>query len=261
MPAPWPAARRWAAWSKRTSWAARLGVRPSWDRNRDHSRLRLQPSSAASSSTRTCPRLRTICAQAKATSGSTGRPASSRRASAASAIANRSSHERGVVEPLRDARRRRDPRGRRGRPPSRSSSGAAPPSTAWATTGDSRTCRHSTSRPRARRSPGAMPGDERCRAVRRPAASSTTSGSSPKSTTSVTAGIRDHAQVDGPGRDGAEPGHADARQPAGPRRDGDVPHRRASAHSAERTSPRYEPHARAERRDIRPRPGRAGRRR
>src|SRR5438034_11084730 len=38
---------------ERASWAARLGVRPIRDRNRDHRRLRLHPISDASRSTRT----------------------------------------------------------------------------------------------------------------------------------------------------------------------------------------------------------------
>src|SRR5215831_4322223 len=79
--------------SRVMSWAARLGGRPIWDPNRDHSRLRLHPVAAASCSTRACPRLVTICSQAKATSGSAARPAWHRRASAAWAMANQSSQD------------------------------------------------------------------------------------------------------------------------------------------------------------------------
>jgi hypothetical protein len=55
--------------------------------------LALHPISAASRSTRTRPRLATVCPHPRATSGSTARPDSSRPASAAAAIAKRSSHD------------------------------------------------------------------------------------------------------------------------------------------------------------------------
>ena len=139
------------------------------------------------------------------------------------------------------------------------SSGEAP-STACATTGDSRICRHSMSWPRTRTLPGASPATTLPRCCR-PLPSSTTSGPSPKSTTTVIAG---YGMVRRSTRSVAR-----ARNPAivtpgsRPGRDGmAISHKAAPsrADSADRMPPGYEPPpAVARRRDIRPRrnPGHA----
>jgi hypothetical protein len=200
-----------------------LGVRPIWDRKRDHRRLRLHPSSAASRSTRRHPRLATSCRQAKATSGSAARPACCRRASAASVIANRSSQDRaaqlllgsrGVGSPelveadhrlgqLRGGPQHRV-RDHRRQPYLQALDVPAAPSDVAGREADGEAAALLPAAGVVDEDPVAEVQEQRDRRV------------------------RDHLKVDGVLRLITESGHADPGHPARPRRDRDVPRRRGA---------------------------------